>query len=1283
MNNCRIPSLIPSLLLLLVLSGLYSQAQTVTNSAALQSASQTLGRQHAALQQMLVSTANAKGWPLVLRGKNRRMAYLRGINAKGFPVYVTTTDNIISAATIRTNQLWAGGSLGLNLSGGSANMKGKIAVWDEGLVRPTHVELTGRVAQQDGNTTLSDHSTHVSGTMIASGVNPLAKGMSFGAQQLLTYDFDNDESEMAAAAAKGLLISNHSYADIAGWNFNDALNRWEFWGETGDTVDIKFGQYDEDAQTWDKIAFDAPNYLIVKAGGNNPGETGPAVGQTYWRMNSNGVFVNSGARPANISNNDGFNTIATYGDAKNILTLGAVNPIPGGYNQPSDVVLAGFSSLGPSGDGRIKPDVVADGVNVLSSVSTADNAYDIFSGTSMATPATAGSAFLLQEYYTQLHGAASFMRAATLKGLLIHTTDEAGVSPGPDYSYGWGLVNMQRAASVITSDNTDHAQQIFQNSFGSGHDKDSVTIVASGTSPLVATISWTDPPGTPASIPAGSHNFQDTAIKLVNDLDLRITDLSTGKVFFPWILNNVNRSAAATKGDNIRDNVEKVELGDTVVPGHSYKVLVSHKKALVNGTQAYSLLISGGGGNVYCATSVPAASGASITQVTLPNLSNSPGAACRTYTDFTNLSAALLPVGSTTGLTITDGTCAGATNPRAIAVYIDYNNDGVFDPVTEQAVLSPVLSAAGGVPGLSITVPTTAKVGTTTRMRIIVEETSTPSSITPCGAYGVGETQDYRVTFTNPSNDVGVTTLEYPTSTACANDSQIVAVRIHNFGATAIGSGVAVSTVITGSTSLTLNAICKDSIPAGGEVVFTYNTSFPTVPGGSYAFTSKTALAGDLNTSNDGNASTIHINAASPAITGTATICGTNAAQVVLKATTAGIDLPVWYDSPTSSTPIAAGDNTSSSVITANKTYYVGANDLKAKAGPPNKNYYGTAGDYFLFQGNFVKFTTSVPLTIESAKLYVGHAGKLNLTLATLASINRTTGNYSFLPLYNTTIDLYASKLVPQSGQQISVAAGDNTDTGGLYYLNIPVPTPGDYILILDCSDSTNLFLNVNIPTNPYPISIPGIFAVTGNDFYDVGKADSATYFQKFYYPLYDIGIRLSGCSSATRTAVVATTKTSPVISLNGNVLTSNVSAGNQWFLNDSLLNGSTGQTDTVHLPGVYTDVVTDPVTGCILTSNAIQYKPNTSDPNTSIGLTTSPNPSNGVFNLSFFLDTPDNTSITLTNFTGQKVYQADYPNFTGVFSQQINVGYLAGGIYVLKIYHGGNTYTKKILITR
>ena len=120
-----------------------------------------------------------------------------GVSRMGYPLYVTTNDNIISAATIGTNQLWPGGSTGLNLNGSTAALKGKIAIWDGGRVLATHQELAGRVLQKDNPSALSDHSTHVSGTMIAAGVNPVAKGMSFGAQQLLAYDFDNDVAKCA------------------------------------------------------------------------------------------------------------------------------------------------------------------------------------------------------------------------------------------------------------------------------------------------------------------------------------------------------------------------------------------------------------------------------------------------------------------------------------------------------------------------------------------------------------------------------------------------------------------------------------------------------------------------------------------------------------------------------------------------------------------------------------------------------------------------------------------------------------------------------------------------------------------------------------------------------------------------------------------------------------------------------------------------------------------------------------------------------------------------------
>jgi hypothetical protein len=1257
----------------------------LTNKAALQKASQQRQLQETALRQTLTRTALERGWPLTIRNKKGRMAYLRGINSNGLPYYITTTDNIVSAATIGTTRLWPGGSTGLALNGSSANMKGKIAVWDEGRVRPTHVELAGRVIQVDNSPTLSDHSTHVSGTMIAAGVNPLARGMSFGAQQLLAYDFTGDESEMMTAAASGLLVSSHSYADIAGWYFDGDFNRWEFWGNVGDTVDIRFGLYDQDAQIWDSIAYNAPDYLIVKAGGNNPGETGPAVGDTYYRMNAAGDFINAGRRPAGISNNAGYNTIATYGNSKNILTLGAVNPIPGGYSRPSDVVLADFSSLGPSGDGRIKPDVVADGVNVMSSISTADNAYDIYSGTSMATPASAGSSFLLQEYYSKLHGG-TFMRSATLKGLLIHTADEAGSSPGPDYAFGWGLIDMPNAAAVITADNTDHSQQITEASL-TGATPVTYTITASGKTPIKATLCWTDPPGVPVKNPDATHNFVDAGIKLIDDLDLRIKDNVTNKIYMPWILDPTRPSNAATTGDNIRDNVERVEMTDSLIPGRSYTVTVSHKGTLQRGSQAYSLIISGEGGTAVC-SSASTSGGASITQVKAGGLSNStPSGACRTYTDYSALTAARLPVGENSPITIVSGTCTGSDNTRIISVFIDFNNNGTFEP--NELAAQSTATQSGTFNGI-IAVPVTAVTGAVARMRIIAEETTNPAAVNPCATYGAGETQDYRVQFTNPGNDVGVTALEYPTLTTAASDSQLVSIHIHNFGTVPQAAGIPVTTIVkdgTGAIVATLTANCLDSIPAGGEVIFTYNTTFQSAPGASYTFASQTALNGDGNTANDGNTSTITVNPASAAGTGTATLCGDNATTASLRSPANGDEVPLWYTSATASTPVAAGNSATASVIPADKTYYLGLSDLKSKVGPPNKLTYaatgGVTGDYLRFQGNFVAFTTSVPLTIESAKMYIGHSGQITFTLANYFGTDAQSGEYSYLPISSQTIDVYATAAHPDTTSIVKVNAGDNSDPGATFLLNISVPTPGDYILIIDCSNYASAFLNVNIPTDPYPISLPGVMSINYNSQMDVGKADSLTASHKFYFPFYDIGIRLAGNPSATRTAVTATPEAAPTVSISGNVLSSNFEKGNQWYYNDTLLVDSTGPSIAAPFPGLYYTVVTDSATGCMLISNKVAYAAPGGDANASIGLKVKSNPNNGSFTLQFFMTSAANTAVTLSDVTGKKVYEAQYPDFTGVFIKQINVPYLASGVYILKIIHGDKVYKDEVLIIK
>lgn len=210
--------------------------------------------------------------------KSARLFYASGgstyllvdVTENGFPVY-EKTDNDDVATSLNVKQLRTGGSLGLNILGTGM----RVATWDGGKVRTDHVELTGRVTQQDGATTLDDHATHVMGTILASGVNPLAKGMAPEATAL-AFDFNSDVSEMTSLSKPDqttLLLSNHSYGTVAGWNFD---TNWSWHGDVqvSNTVDYKFGFYDSKTAAWDDLAFNAPYYTIVKSAGNDRGDAG-------------------------------------------------------------------------------------------------------------------------------------------------------------------------------------------------------------------------------------------------------------------------------------------------------------------------------------------------------------------------------------------------------------------------------------------------------------------------------------------------------------------------------------------------------------------------------------------------------------------------------------------------------------------------------------------------------------------------------------------------------------------------------------------------------------------------------------------------------------------------------------------------------------------------------------------------------------------------------------------------------------------------------------------------
>jgi len=244
--------------------------------------------------------------------------------------------------------------------------------------------------------------------------------------------------------------------------------------------------------------------------------------------------------------------------------------------------MSSFSSWGPTDDGRIKPDISAKGVNMLSSTGGTNNAYSNFSGTSMAAPNVSGSLILLQQHYNNLNQ--EFMLASTLRALALHTADEAGNDTGPDYRFGWGLLNTERAAQVISQDSN---QSMIITDTLNANDVYTYTFKADGTQDIAATIAWTDPAA--ETLPGGNEDLATPS--LVNDLDLRISN-DGGATFMPWILDVASPSAAATTGDNVVDNVEKIEI---VAPtAGEYVVRVSHKgQILIDDSQVFSLILSG------------------------------------------------------------------------------------------------------------------------------------------------------------------------------------------------------------------------------------------------------------------------------------------------------------------------------------------------------------------------------------------------------------------------------------------------------------------------------------------------------------------------------------------------------------------------------------------------------------------------------------------------------------------------------------------------------------------
>lgn len=500
-------------------------------------------------KQEAIAIAKVKGWELSLKMEDGSYAELQRVTPDGYPIYYTTY-NVAAARSTRANHLNSGGSLGLNLNG--QNMTAY--VWDGGLARGTHQEYDGaggsnRFSIGDNSTTLNFHAAHVTGTIIASGVVANAKGMAPHAKAIGS-DWNSDLAEATSAAANGMLISNHSY------------------GYRSDLVpDWYFGAYITDSRDWDDLMHSSPYYLMVVAAGND--------GST----NYNGSPLNG---------NSAFDKLTGHSTSKNNMVVANANDANiANDGTLNSVSINSSSSEGPTDDLRIKPDITGNGTSVYSTYENSNTAYASITGTSMASPNVAGTLLLLQQHASDVTG--NYLKAATLKGLALHTADDAGIS-GPDAVFGWGLLNAKAAAQEITQNGS--ASKIEELTLNSGQSY-SITVASDGSSPLLASISWTDLAGTANT---GTANLSTPV--LVNDLDIRVTQ--GGTTYSPYKLTGVNSN---TTGDNNVDPYERINVNNA---SGNYTITVTHKGSLSGGSQDFSLIVTGISGDpVACEVSTP------------------------------------------------------------------------------------------------------------------------------------------------------------------------------------------------------------------------------------------------------------------------------------------------------------------------------------------------------------------------------------------------------------------------------------------------------------------------------------------------------------------------------------------------------------------------------------------------------------------------------------------------------------------------------------------------------
>lgn len=361
-----------------------------------------------------------------------------------------------------------------------------VMVRDDGVVGP-HIDFQGRIDNSASSTVGQTHGDGVAGILAGAGnLDPTKRGMAAGADVFVV----QYASSFLDTATTDLI--NNGSVQITNSSYGDGCN----------------DGYTTISRTVDTQTNNNPSLLHVFSAGNSG-------------TSNCGYGAGSGWGNITGGHKQGKNVIATA----NTFFNGS---------------LAGSSSRGPAADGRIKPDITAHGQNQEST--DENNSYLVFGGTSGAAPGIAGVSAQLYEAYASLNGGA-FPESALIKATLLNTANDYG-NTGPDFSFGWGMVNGLRAVQLI-----EDGRYLNSTISQGGSNNHSISVPAN-TREVRFMVYWSDAPAAPGASPA-----------LVNDLDLVVTDPGS-TTHQPWILDTTPNAAflntPATTGTDRLNNMEQV-----------------------------------------------------------------------------------------------------------------------------------------------------------------------------------------------------------------------------------------------------------------------------------------------------------------------------------------------------------------------------------------------------------------------------------------------------------------------------------------------------------------------------------------------------------------------------------------------------------------------------------------------------------------------------------------------------------------------------------------------------